>query len=255
MSAEERERIGPVVSVRYQCIRILIFLYVFIIVWLCDPYEPVSDWLLGLFIVFKPIFASAKMCINPTAELELKTPKANLHLEVQNIAIEMTKPQYLTMVELLESIDCMVKNAPYRKFRPDVSVQSSPKLWWRYAFNGIMEVHIRRCSHMWSWSNIKQHRENLKAYKTAYKTKLLSQNKPNQDTEHNIQDLEKVLDVFNIMLGRQQAQMEVIRSGQKVVGKKAPGQKQGGGGGFFSSFFGRKAKKEEQEPEESKETE
>ncbi|XP_035538229.1 vacuolar protein sorting-associated protein 13C [Morone saxatilis] len=205
--------------------------------------------------IFKPIFASAKMCINPTAELELKTPKANLHLEVQNIAIEMTKPQYLTMVELLESIDCMVKNAPYRKFRPDVSVQSSPKLWWRYAFNGIMEVHIRRCSHMWSWSNIKQHRENLKAYKTAYKTKLLSQNKPNQDTEHNIQDLEKVLDVFNIMLGRQQAQMEVIRSGQKVVGKKAPGQKQGGGGGFFSSFFGRKAKKEEQEPEESKETE
>ncbi|XP_051234052.1 intermembrane lipid transfer protein VPS13C isoform X4 [Dicentrarchus labrax] len=205
--------------------------------------------------IFKPIFASAKMCINPTAELELKTPKANLHLEVQNIAIEMTKPQYLTMVELLESIDCMVKNAPYRKFRPDVSVQSSPKLWWRYAFNGIMEVHIRRCSHMWSWSNIKQHRENLKAYKTTYKTKLLSQNKPNQDTEHNIQDLEKVLDVFNITLGRQQAQMEVIRSGQKVVGKKAPGQKQGGGGGFFSSFFGRKAKKEEQEPEESKETE
>lgn len=45
------------------------------------------------FSVFKPIFASAKMCINPNAEVELKSPKANLHLEVQNIAIEMTKPQ------------------------------------------------------------------------------------------------------------------------------------------------------------------
>lgn len=43
--------------------------------------------------VFKPIFASAKMCINPNAELELKGPKANLHLEVQNIAIEMAKAQ------------------------------------------------------------------------------------------------------------------------------------------------------------------
>ncbi|XP_044053106.1 vacuolar protein sorting-associated protein 13C isoform X3 [Siniperca chuatsi] len=205
--------------------------------------------------IFKPIFASAKMCINPNAELELKTPKANLHLEVQNIAIEMTKPQYLTMLELLESIDCMVKNAPYRKFRPDASVHNNAKLWWRYGFNSILEIHIRRFSHMWSWSKIRQHRENLKAYKTAYKTKLLSQNKPNQDTERHIQDLEKVLDVFNITLARQQAQMEVIRSGQKVVGKKAvAGQKQGGGG-FFSSFFGRKAKKEEQEPEESKETE
>ncbi|XP_076592336.1 intermembrane lipid transfer protein VPS13C isoform X4 [Chaetodon auriga] len=206
--------------------------------------------------IFKPIFASAKMCLNPNAELELKTPKANLHLEVQNIAIEMTKAQYLTMVEQLESIDYMVKNAPYRKFRPDVSVHNSAKLWWRYAFNSILEVHIRRFSRMWSWSNIRQHRKNLKAYKTAYKSKLLSQNKLNQDTERHIQDLEKVLDVFNITLARQQAQMEVIRSGQKVVGKKAGGgQKQGGGGGFFSSFFGRKAKKEEQEPEENKETE
>ncbi|XP_026157018.1 vacuolar protein sorting-associated protein 13C isoform X2 [Mastacembelus armatus] len=204
--------------------------------------------------IFKPIFASAKMCINPNAELELKTPKANLHLEVQNIGIELTKPQYVTMVELLESIDRMAKNAPYRKFRPDVSVHDNAKLWWRYSFNSILEVHIRRFSRMWCWSNIKQHRENQKTYKTAYKTKLLSQGKPSQDTERHVQDLEKVLDVFNITLARQQAQMEVIRSGQKVMGKKAAeGKKQGGG--FFSSLFGRKAKKEEQESEESKEKE
>lgn len=61
---------------------------------------PVADWELQidheffvLSLVFKPIFASAKMCINPNAEQELKGPKANLHLEVQNIAIEMTKAQ------------------------------------------------------------------------------------------------------------------------------------------------------------------
>uniref|UniRef100_A0A671VUQ2 Vacuolar protein sorting 13 homolog C n=1 Tax=Sparus aurata TaxID=8175 RepID=A0A671VUQ2_SPAAU len=171
--------------------------------------------LILLFVVFKPIFASAKMIINPNAELELKSPKADLHLEVQNIAIEMTKPQYLTMVELLESIDCMVKNAPYRKFRPDVCIQSSARLWWKYAFNSIMEVHIRRFSHMWSWSNIRQHRENLKAYRTAYKTKLLSQNKPNQDTERHVQELEKVLDVFNITLARQQAQMEDLMTAEE----------------------------------------
>ncbi|XP_034470795.1 vacuolar protein sorting-associated protein 13C isoform X1 [Hippoglossus hippoglossus] len=203
--------------------------------------------------IFKPIFASAKMCINPNAELELKTPKAKLHLEVQNIAIEMTKPQYLTMVDLLESINCMVKNAPYRKFRPEVSVHKNTKLWWRYGLNSILEVHIRRYSHMWSWSNIRRHRENLKTYKSVYKTKL-SQGKSSPDTERRIQELEKVLDVFNITLARQQAQMEVIRSGQKVVAKKAAGgQKQGGG--FFSSLFGRKNKKEEREQEESKETE
>uniref|UniRef100_UPI003AAD81DF intermembrane lipid transfer protein VPS13C n=1 Tax=Centroberyx gerrardi TaxID=166262 RepID=UPI003AAD81DF len=208
--------------------------------------------------IFKPIFASAKMCINPNAEVELKSPKANLHLEVQNIAIEMTKPQYLTMVDLLESVDCMVKNGPYRKFRPDAPVHRNAKLWWRYGLSSILEVHIRRLNRMWSWSHIRQHRENLKAYKAVYKTKLLTQGKLSQDTDRQIQDLEKVLDVFNITLARQQAQMEVIRSGQKVVKKAAGGEKQaGGGGGFFSNLFGRRAKKEkeEQEQEESKEPE
>uniref|UniRef100_A0A3Q3JJ33 Vacuolar protein sorting 13 homolog C n=1 Tax=Monopterus albus TaxID=43700 RepID=A0A3Q3JJ33_MONAL len=199
---------------------------------------------------FKPIFASAKACINPNAELELKTPKVNLHLEVQNIGIEMTKPQYQTMLGLLESIDCMVKNAPYRKFRPNVPVHNNAKLW-RYGFNSILEVHIRRLSKMWSWSHIRRHRENQKTYRAVYKTKLLSRGKPSQDTEQHIQDLEKVLDVFNIILARQHAQMEVIRSGQNVERKKTAGShKQGGGGGFFSSLFGRKAKKEEQESEQ-----
>ncbi|XP_032413243.1 vacuolar protein sorting-associated protein 13C isoform X9 [Xiphophorus hellerii] len=202
--------------------------------------------------IFKPIFASAKMCINPNAEAELKSPKMKLQLEVQNIGIEMTKPQYLSMVELLESIDLMAKSAPYRKFRPDVPVSKNAKVWWRYTFNSIMEVHIRRLSHMWSWSKIQQHRESLKVYKAAYKSKLLCQNKPGPDTEKQIQDLEKTLDVFNITLARQQAQMEVIRSGQKLAGKKAGGQKQGGG--FFSGWFGRKAKKEEQEEDKEPET-
>ncbi|KAK2854371.1 hypothetical protein Q5P01_007032 [Channa striata] len=204
--------------------------------------------------IFRPIFASAKICINPNAELELKSPKARLHLEVQNIAIEMTKPQYLTMVEQLESIDRMVKNAPYRKFRPDLPIHKNAKIWWRYSFNSILEVHIRRCSRMWSWSNIKQHREYQRAYKAAYKTKLECHSKPSPDTERHIQDLEKVLDVFSITLARQQAQMEVIRSGQKVMGKKAVGGQKQGGGGFFSSFFGKK-KKEEQDLEESRDKE
>ncbi|KAM9409075.1 intermembrane lipid transfer protein VPS13C isoform 2-T2 [Pholidichthys leucotaenia] len=210
-----------------------------------------NQQLVNYHYIFKPICASAKICINPNAEQELKTPKAQLQLEVQNICIEVTRPQYLTMVELLESIDQMVKNNPYRKFRPEVPAHGNAKLWWRYAFTSILEVHIRRCSRMWSWSNIRQHRETLKAYKTAYKTRLLNQNKVSQETEQQIQDLEKVLDVFNITLVRQQAQMEVIRSGQKL--KKSGGQKQGRG--FFSGWFGRKTKKEEQEVEESMESE
>ncbi|KTG37053.1 hypothetical protein cypCar_00003660 [Cyprinus carpio] len=211
-----------------------------------------NEELQGYQYIFKPIFASARMCINPNAEVELKSPKANLHLEVQNIAIEMTKPQYLSMVDLLESIDCMVKNSPYRKFRPDVPVHRNARQWWKYSISSILEVHIRHFNRMWDWNNIKKHRQTLKAYKAAYKIKL-TQGKVREDTEKQIQELEKVLDVFNILLARQQIQMEVVRSGQKLVTKKAATQKQSGGG-FFGSFFGKKEGKKREE-EEDKEPE
>lgn len=56
--------------------------------------------------VFQPISASAKLYMNPYAETELKTPKLDWNIEVQNIAIELTKPQvrfswiFLTLSDL-----------------------------------------------------------------------------------------------------------------------------------------------------------
>ncbi|XP_062405510.1 intermembrane lipid transfer protein VPS13C isoform X2 [Sardina pilchardus] len=200
--------------------------------------------------IFKPIFGTAKICINPNAEIELKSPKLSLHLEVDKIALEMTKHQYLTMVELLETFDYMVKNAPYRKFRPDVPVHANARQWWQYGIQSIMEVHIRRLKDMWSWPRIRQHRQRLRAYRVIYKTHLI-QGKTKGDRETQIKELEQVLDVFNITMARQQAHMEVLRSGQKVLGKRASAQKQGGG--FFSSLFGRKDSGKKKEADDEKE--
>ncbi|XP_034000770.1 vacuolar protein sorting-associated protein 13C-like, partial [Trematomus bernacchii] len=168
--------------------------------------------------IFKPIFASAKMCINPTAELELKSPKLDLNLEVQNIDIQITRPQYLSVVQTLESVDCSVRSAPYRRFRPKEPVHTNAKLWWEYGRDSVLQDYRRRVKTS-SWSSIREHRDNLKAYKLAYKNKILNQ-KLGAEAERTLQDLEKVLDVFNITLTRQQAHMEVIRSGQ-AGGKKA----------------------------------
>ncbi|XP_077376530.1 intermembrane lipid transfer protein VPS13C isoform X2 [Festucalex cinctus] len=206
--------------------------------------------------IFKPIFASAKIRINPNAEQELDSPRVQLHLEVQNIDIQISKPQYGSMVEMLESVDRMAKNAPYRKFRPDVPVRANAPVWWRYAIGSILELHVRRRSRMWSWSTIRLHRQHVKTYKAAYKSKMLGQNKSGAaDLDCRLQDLEKLLDVFNITLARQQAHMEAVRSGQKVASAKKSSEAVQKQAGFFSSFFGRKPKKEEAERDQSKEVE
>uniref|UniRef100_A0A670ZC06 Vacuolar protein sorting 13 homolog C n=1 Tax=Pseudonaja textilis TaxID=8673 RepID=A0A670ZC06_PSETE len=164
---------------------------------------------LSLFLkVFKPVSASAKLYLNPHAEEERETPKVDCAMEVQSIAVELTKPQYLSMIDLLESIDYMVRNAPYRKYRPGVSLHGNAQQWWKYAGNCILDLHIKRYAQMWSWNHIKSHRQLLKSYKNIYKLKL-TQAKLSEETQKQIQDLERALDVFNIVLARQQAQTEV----------------------------------------------
>ncbi|XP_078536950.1 intermembrane lipid transfer protein VPS13C isoform X2 [Lissotriton helveticus] len=199
--------------------------------------------------IFQPVSASAQLYINPHAETELKTPKLDCKMEVQNIAIELTKPQYLSMIDLLESVDYMVRNAPYRKYRPDQPLHTNSKQWWLYAITSILEVHIRRYSRMWSWCKIQQHRQNLKTYKSLYKNKLALSKIP-EDLQKQLQLAEKNLDVFNIVLARQQAQVEMVRSGQKPLGKKSSQRGEKRGGGWLGAFWGKKEPKKKEEEEE-----
>uniref|UniRef100_A0A8B9UJI6 Vacuolar protein sorting 13 homolog C n=1 Tax=Anas zonorhyncha TaxID=75864 RepID=A0A8B9UJI6_9AVES len=190
--------------------------------------------------IFRPVSASARLYINPYAEVELKTPKLDCNVEVQRIAIELTKPQYLSMIDLLESVDYMVRNAPYRRFRPNVSVHKNARQWWKYAGDSVLEIHIRRRTRMWSWSNMKQHRQLLKSYKNMYKNKL-TQSKLSEETQRQIQ----VRDVF---LERRYAL--TIRSGQKLLKKKAAeGEKKSGG--WFSGFWGKRESRKKEDEESS----
>ncbi|XP_068814299.1 intermembrane lipid transfer protein VPS13C isoform X2 [Struthio camelus] len=199
--------------------------------------------------IFRPVSASARLYINPYAEVELKTPKLDCNVEVQRIAVELTKPQYLSMIDLLESVDYMVRNAPYRRFRPNVSLHNNAKQWWKYAGNSVLEVHIKRHTRMWSWSNIKKHRQLLRSYKNVYKNKL-TQSKLSEETQRQIQDLERKLDVFNIILARQQAQVEIIRAGQKLLKKKAT-EVEKKSGGWFGGFWGKKESRKKEDEESS----
>uniref|UniRef100_A0A8D0L113 Vacuolar protein sorting 13 homolog C n=1 Tax=Strix occidentalis caurina TaxID=311401 RepID=A0A8D0L113_STROC len=185
---------------------------------------------------FRPVSASARLYINPYAEVELKTPKFDCNVEVQRIVIEFTKPQYLSMIDLLESIDYMVRNAPYRRFRPNVSLHKNARQWWKYAGNSVLEVHIKRHTRMWSWNNIKQHRQLLKSYKNMYKNKL-TQSKLSEETQRQIQVcfffLEKVC---------------FVRSGQKLLKKKTT-EAEKKSGGWFGGFWGKRESRKKEDEE------
>ncbi|XP_066460243.1 intermembrane lipid transfer protein VPS13A [Eleutherodactylus coqui] len=169
----------------------------------------------GYDFVFRPISGRAKLRMNPRADFDFSSPKIDLDVNLQDIAMEFNKPQYHSVMELLESVDMMSRNLPYRRFRPDVGVHNNAREWWNYAITGIIEVNVKPRIHMWSWKHIRKHRQQTKRYKDLYRTKITSK-KPSEDIIRMTEENEVSLDIFCITLARQQAEVEATKAGLKI---------------------------------------
>ncbi|XP_045418559.1 vacuolar protein sorting-associated protein 13A isoform X3 [Lemur catta] len=200
----------------------------------------------GYDFVFRPISSNAKLQMNRRSDFDFSAPKINLDVELHNIAIEFNKPQYFSVMELLESIDMMTQNLPYRKFKPDVPLHSHAREWWAYAIHGILEVNVSPTLRMWSWKHIHEHRQKVKKYKELYKKKLTSK-KPSGEILMSLEELEKALDVFNITIARQQAEVEVKKAGLRIFkeGVKDPEDNKG----WFNWLWSWSEKNTEEQPD------
>ncbi|XP_042276726.1 vacuolar protein sorting-associated protein 13A isoform X1 [Thunnus maccoyii] len=171
--------------------------------------------------IFCPISAHAKLRMNPRSDVDFSSPKVDLMVNLSEVAIELNRPQYISILELLGSVDMMSRNLPYRKYRPVVHVHRNARIWWHYVITGILEVDIKPRLHMWSWQHIRRHRVMVKRYRELYKTKITSK-KPSEELLKQLEEHEKTLDIFNITLARQQAEVEASKAGLRIY---RPGMK------------------------------
>uniref|UniRef100_A0A8C2WAP9 Vacuolar protein sorting 13 homolog A n=1 Tax=Cyclopterus lumpus TaxID=8103 RepID=A0A8C2WAP9_CYCLU len=157
------------------------------------------------FDFFRPISAGAKLRMNPRSDVDFSSPKVDLMVTL--IIAYFLCFQYISILELLGSVDMMSRNLPYRKYRPMVHVHRNASIWWRYVITGILEVDVKPRLQMWSWQRIRSHRRMVKCYRELYKTKITNK-KPSEELLKALEP-EKTLDIFNITLARQQAEVEV----------------------------------------------
>ncbi|XP_068995248.1 intermembrane lipid transfer protein VPS13A isoform X2 [Embiotoca jacksoni] len=165
--------------------------------------------------IFCPISADAKLRMNPRSDVDFSFPKMDLMVNLCEVAIELNRPQYISILELLGSVDMMTRNLPYRKYRPTALVHNNSHIWWKYVITGILEVDVKPRLHMWSWQHIRQHRQMVKCYRELYKIKITSK-KPSDDLLKQLEGPEKTLDIFNITLAREQAEVEASKAGLRI---------------------------------------
>ncbi|ROI74411.1 Vacuolar protein sorting-associated protein 13A, partial [Anabarilius grahami] len=165
--------------------------------------------------IFRPISAKAKLRMNPRSDVDFSSPKVDLVVNLAEVAVELSRPQYVSILELLGSVDMMTRNLPYRKYRPYVPVHTNAHQWWRYVITGVLEVNIKPRLHMWSWQHIRRHRQHVKKYREIYKNKITSK-KPAESLLKELEDTERTMDIFNITMARQQAEMEASKAGFRI---------------------------------------
>ncbi|XP_035670900.1 vacuolar protein sorting-associated protein 13C-like isoform X6 [Branchiostoma floridae] len=222
----------------------------------------------GFEYVLRPIVLTSQLKINPKPETNLSMPKVFVNVTLKEIGLVVGKKQYQGVMEVLESLEQMRLKAIYRKYHPNVRLKGNAKKWWGFAQTAVLEETVRRRAQMWSWRHIHSHREKCQMYKRLYKQRLV-QKKASADLLNQLEALEDDLDIFNITVNRQQAEMQlkvnrlmpehhnlasklpfkVIRSGAVIKAKKSAFQEEKEKKGFFSSgpssWFSKKTEKQE----------
>lgn len=86
--------------------------------------------------------------------------------------------------------------------------KGNAKVWWKFAYNCIVETEIKRKKDNWSWLRIQEHRERCRQYADAHKSKLMTK-KPAAAVVQTCEKFEEKLDLFNLLLIRQRVELEV----------------------------------------------
>jgi len=185
-----------------------------------------SDYL----YVIEPMTSNAHLRLHTKPEQDDFT-QAKILLDVlfEDTVIALSKDQFQVLMEFIESFERMQLASRYRKYKPSQPRHKHARIWWQFAYTCVLEETVKRRNRMWSWTHIHQHRQMSRRYRDIYKTKLVS--KPSADLLAEIQKCERTLDVFNLTMMRQQAEMQA----KKELDKKQAS----GGGGWFGGWFGR----------------
>lgn len=185
------------------------------------------DFILG------PITSEARLKMNPDPELnQFSLPKIILNLMMEKLALGLTKTQYQDAMQLIEQFGRMSRAFPYRKYRPHgITYKGHFKEWWHFAFRCVLETDIRRRKKNWSWENMKETRRLCKLYADVYKQKEMNK-KHSQQLLDQIEECERKLNIQNLVIIRQQVELEV----EKLTKKKEETESKG----WFSGWWGGK---------------
>jgi hypothetical protein len=181
----------------------------------------------NLDYVLKPVTFRGNLVINSKPEkFDFSLPVADVDMILGDFIVNLKKSQLHSITSFMDSLNRIRVASAFRKFRPTVGVHKHSNEWWQFALSSILERDIKPRRNNWNWKRMKKHRQRCREYKELYKEKLLCQNATEKIAiEEELEDYEREMDVFNIILCRSHADIECAPELEK---RRAEEAKKGG---------------------------
>lgn len=182
--------------------------------------------------VLKPVTFRGNLVINSKPEkFDFILPVADIDMILGDFTVHLKKLQLHAITSFLDSLSRIRIATAFRKFRPAVAVHKHSNEWWQFALSSVLERDIKPRRNNWNWKRMKKHRQKCREYKELYKEKLLCENATEKIAiEEELEDYERDLDVFNIILCRSHAEIECQPELEKRKKEREANEK----GGWFS---------------------
>ncbi|KAK6009871.1 hypothetical protein OSTOST_25171 [Ostertagia ostertagi] len=165
----------------------------------------------------KEIRRSFRLQFTTEAISLMVTSIIDLSIDMETLALAIGKFQYQDILLFLEAQERFNLATQYLKYRPHLNeYRGHYKEWWHFAYTAILEEKVRRRRNNWSWPRMRAHRQLVRAYRDAW-LKQQTTRSPGSEVTDVIKKAEEQLDVFNVNVARQQAEMDIDRQGLKRV--------------------------------------
>ncbi|KAK4883024.1 hypothetical protein RN001_006343 [Aquatica leii] len=151
--------------------------------------------------VVKPMTSKVKITINRSINGSIT--KIMSDIVIQDCNVQISHKQFKSITDVKDSLDRMYISWNFLSFRPTERILDNKRVWWKYAYQALLEQRVRP----YTWSRIKKVRQQYKEYTEVYKKILLNPN----DTElkMDLQKYEDYLSIVNIVISRKHATLLV----------------------------------------------
>eukprot|EP00051_Salpingoeca_urceolata_P020991 m.322117 g.322117 ORF g.322117 m.322117 type:complete len:4041 (-) comp19714_c0_seq2:110-12232(-) len=174
--------------------------------------------------LLQPVSCSGRVAVNKRVE-NMSEPQHDVSLQLKSCGLVLNSNQYLMLLKFADYTSWLSLRESWKPMRPKVPIAKNRRVWWQFAVDAAL-VDFRRRTKPWSWSFMKNRRDQRQQYVALFRKQL--SDTITKEEKLKLTKLQEKLELADIILYRR-----IAKAKAKAHNDASPR-----GGGWFGGWFG-----------------